>query len=175
MRFTELLRATVLLSAGAATTLAVLTVAGATRTQDDLLVIVVSGWWILAAVSGAWLGRSPAASEATARALADARSQLSLPELRPAGALLNRLWPLLAVVLAAGAAALVVPQVAGVATGFLLLWALAWRRQEAAVRAIEDRDGVMFYVERTSPFAPVKLVRVPGLRRERPAAEASST
>ena len=55
------------------------------------------------------------------------------------------------------------------ATGFGLLGALAWRRQEAAVQAIEDRDGVTFFVERTSPFEPVKLVRVPGMRRERPA------
>ena len=171
MRFADLLRATVLLSAGAATTLAVLTVAGASREQDDLLVVVVSGWWVAAGLIGAWIGRRPQASEAIARALADARATTTLPELRPATALLNRLWPLAVVVVVAGAAALVIPQVAGVATGFLVLGALAWRRQEAAVQAIEDRDGVTFFVERTSPFEPVRLVRVPGMRREQPAAQ----
>jgi len=31
------------------------------------------------------------------------------------------------------------------------------------VTAIEDRDGVRFYVERTSPLKPIELVRTPGL------------
>ncbi|HYF26815.1 MAG TPA: hypothetical protein VD931_13825 [Baekduia sp.] len=169
MRFTELLRATVLLSGGAATTLALLTVVGASREQDDLVVVICSGWWAVCAVAGGWLGRRPETSAVTQRALAAARAQTSLPEVRPALLLVNRLWPLLVVVLIAAALALVLPQVAGVATGFGLLGALAWRRQEAAVQAIEDRDGVTFFVERTSPFEPVKLVRVPGMRRERPA------
>lgn len=168
MKYTELLRATVLLSAGAATTLAVLTVAGASREQDDQLVLVACVWWVAAALIGGWLGRRAETGEATARTLAEARTQTSLPELRPAAALLNRLWPLLVLVLVAGVAALFLPQVTGVATGFTLLWALAWRRQEAAVQAIEDRDGVTFFVERTSPFERVKLVRTPGMRRERP-------
>jgi len=34
-----------------------------------------------------------------------------------------------------------------IATGFAIIWALAWRRQESAVAAIEGRDGVRFYVE----------------------------
>ncbi|HEX2087141.1 MAG TPA: hypothetical protein VHF89_15780 [Solirubrobacteraceae bacterium] len=34
--------------------------------------------------------------------------------------------------------------------------------------AIEERDGVQFYVERTSPLRPIKLVRVPGFRRIAP-------
>ena len=171
MRFTELLRASVLLSAAAATTLAVLTVAGATREQDEALVLIVCGWWLVAAALGAWVGRRPEASEGTARALAGARAQTSLPELRPGTALLNRLWPLVVILLVSGSATFVFPQVPGVAAGFLLLWALTWRRQEAAVQAIEDRDGVTFFVERTSPFEPVKLVRVPGMRREQPVAE----
>ena len=56
-----------------------------------------------------------------------------------------------------------VPQVPAVATGFAIIWALAWRRQEGAVAAIEDRDGVRFYVDRTPPFAPIRLIRTPGL------------
>ena len=33
--------------------------------------------------------------------------------------------------------------------------------------AIEERDGVRFYVEPTSAFEPVKLIRTPGLGRDR--------
>jgi hypothetical protein len=52
--------------------------------------------------------------------------------------------------------------VAAIASGFTIIWALAWRRQSAAVAAIEERDGVRFYVDRTSPLAPMRLVRTPG-------------
>ena len=52
--------------------------------------------------------------------------------------------------------------VAGIATGFGVIWALGWRRQEQAVAAIEERDGVRFYVEHTSPFKPMQLTRTPG-------------
>ena len=55
-----------------------------------------------------------------------------------------------------------------VASGFAIIWSLAWRRQDSAVLAIEERDGVTFYVERTSPIRPMQLVRTPGLRREVP-------
>ena len=30
--------------------------------------------------------------------------------------------------------------------------------------AIEERDGARFYIERTSPLKPIKLVRTPGFR-----------
>ena len=48
------------------------------------------------------------------------------------------------------------------AAGFAIIWALAWRRQEAAVAAIEERDAVRFYVEKTSPLSRSQLVRTPG-------------
>jgi hypothetical protein len=80
--------------------------------------------------------------------------------------LLNRLWPLLLVTVVALGLALVLPQVSGIAAGFAMVWALAWRRQEAAVTAIEDRDGVAFYLEPTSPVEPIRLVRTPGFRRD---------
>jgi hypothetical protein len=54
--------------------------------------------------------------------------------------------------------------VAGIATGFAIIWALAWRRQGSAVTAIEERDGARFYVDRTSPLKPIRLVRTPGFR-----------
>ena len=54
------------------------------------------------------------------------------------------------------------PQIGGIAAGFAIIWALAWRRQEAAVAAIEERDGVRFYVDKTSPLRAIRLIRTPG-------------
>jgi hypothetical protein len=68
----------------------------------------------------------------------------------------------------AGGLGLVYSGVAAIGTGFALGAALMLRSREGAVTAIEDRDGVRFYVEPGSALEPVKLVRTPGLRRERP-------
>jgi hypothetical protein len=77
-------------------------------------------------------------------------------------------WVAAAFACAASALAVVAPQIPAIAAGFAVIWALSWRRQEAAVTAIEERDGVQFLVERTSPFRPIQLVRVPGFRRIAP-------
>ena len=111
---------------------------------------------------GVWVGRRNQASPPIARLLASARSETTLPELRPGTTLINRLWPLLLSTLVSAAFAFVEPQVASVAAGFAIIWALAWRRQEAAVTAIEDRDGFRFYLDKTPPFAPIRLIRTPG-------------
>jgi hypothetical protein len=81
----------------------------------------------------------------------------------------NRLWPLALVTIAAGGVAFLVPQVPAIAAGYALAAALAWRRQSAAVQAIEERDGVEFWFDRTSPFSAPKLLRLPGLRKIEPA------
>jgi hypothetical protein len=60
-------------------------------------------------------------------------------------------------------ASLALPTVAGVAGGYGLMWALAWRKQAGAVEAIEDRDAVHFWIVRSSPFRPMKVVRVPAM------------
>jgi hypothetical protein len=164
MRFTDFLRTTVLISAAAATALAAVTVAGGAGTGDDLVVPVGAGWWALAGAIGIYLGRRAEASPPIASLLASARMQSSLPELNPARTVLNRLWLLLASTIGAGAIAFLVPQVSAVATGFAIIWALAWRRQASAVAAIEERDGARFYVLRTSPLRPIQLVRTPWLR-----------
>jgi len=96
--------------------------------------------------------------------LAGARTQASLPEVNPGRTMLNRLWPLLISTLGAGALSFLIPQVPAVATGFAIIWSLAWRRQASAVRAIEQRDGARFYVDKTSPLKPIRLVRTPGFR-----------
>jgi hypothetical protein len=162
VRFGDFLKATVLLSAGAATALAAIAVIGIAQQSDDLLIVVSVGWWVLSALIGLTLGRRAETSPPIARLLAAARSQTSLPELHPGRTLLNRLWPLLISTLGAGVLAVFEPQVASIAAGFAIIWALAWRRQEAAVAAIEERDGVRFYVDRTSPFSPIQLLRTPG-------------
>ena len=36
------------------------------------------------------------------------------------------------------------------------------------IYAVDERDGVAFYVERTSPLQPIQLVRTPGFRRIAP-------
>jgi hypothetical protein len=162
VRFGDFLRATVLTSAAAATLLAALTVIGLSRKYEPALVVVSLAWWTGAAALGAQWGRRADASPPIARLLATARSQTTLPELRPGVTLLNRLWPLLVSTLGAAVLAIWEPQVAAIAAGFGIAFALAWRRQESAVAAIEERDGVRFYVDRTSPLQPIQLVRTPG-------------
>ena len=168
MRFVDLLRITVLLSAGAATALAIVTVLGATAESDDTVVFILAGWWFVAALIGAFLGRRAQVSPAIGRLLADAKAATMMPEHRPGSTILNRLWVLLLATLVASALAFLFPQIAGIGAGFAIIWALAWRRQDAAVQAIEERDGVTFYVDQTSPLQPMKLVRIPGFRREVP-------
>ena len=168
MRFVDLLRATVVLSAGAATTLGVLCLAGAASDADQTIVLEAVGWWIAASVIGSIIGRRASASPPIARVLAEARAATMMPDHRPGAAILNRLWPLLAGTVIAGALAVVAPQIPGIAAGFAIIWALSWRQQDRAVLAIEERDGVTFFLERTSPLRPVKLVRMPGFRREVP-------
>ena len=135
MRFTDCLRTTVLISAGAATVLAAVTVAGAAGNNDGLVVPVAAGWWVVAALTGIWLGRGSRASAPIAALLASARTQASLPEVNPGRIVLNRLWPLLVSTIGAGALAFVLPQVPAIAAGFAVIWALAWRRQASAESA----------------------------------------
>jgi hypothetical protein len=163
VRFVDFLKATVMLSAGSATLLAALTLVGTSQDGDSSTTLIAIGWWLVAALAGAWVGRRNQASPPIARLLADAKFQATLPELQPGRTLLNRLWPLLISTLGAAALGFFLPQVAAVATGFAIIWALAWRRQESAVSAIEDRDGFRFYLDKTPPFAPIRLIRTPGL------------
>ena len=168
MRFTDFLRTSVLLFAGAATALAAVAIAGAQSKDDTTLLYVAVGWWVLAAVAGLWIGRRPQTSEGIGRLLANARHSPTLPEQEPGRTVVNRLWPLIIVIAAAAGIAFLVPQVPAIGAGYALMVALAWRKQSRAVMAIEDRDGVRFYVERTPPLKPMQLVRTPWMRRIEP-------
>ena len=168
MRFREFLRVSVLLFGGAGTALAAVSVIGAARADDGTLLGVALGWWLVSVLLGLWLGRRMEASPGIARLLANARSTTTLPELEPGAVLFNRLWPLAVVAVVSGGIGFLVPQVPAIATGYALLAALTWRRQSSAVAAIEDRDGVQFWFDRSSPFGPPRLLRLPGLRKIEP-------
>ena len=165
MRFVDFLRTAVLLFAGSANALALVTLLGADVNRDRLLLYVAFGWWLVAAAIGGFLGRRRAAFAGIARLMATARSTPALPELEPGTMLLNRLWTLAAFTFLAGGLGFVVPQVAAIAVGFPLGAAFALRKQAAAVLAIEERDGVRFYLDRTSALRPTQLLRTPGFKR----------
>jgi hypothetical protein len=171
MRFRDFLRVAVLLFGGAATALAAVSIVGAARDADTTLALFAVAWWVAAAILGLWFGRGASTTTGIARLLAGARSSTSLPELEPGTVLFNRMWPLAVIAVVAGGAGFLVPQVPAIATGYALIAALSWRRQHAAVAAIELRDGVEFWFDRSSPFKQPQLVRVPGLRKVEPTQE----
>jgi hypothetical protein len=90
----------------------------------------------------------------------------SLPAESPGRIALERLWPLGLFAIVCGGLAWIWPQVAAIGAGYAIGFSLAWRNREAFVLGVEDRDGVRFYVEPTSAFRPLQLVRTPGLSRE---------
>jgi hypothetical protein len=169
VRFGDFLRTAVLLFGAAATACAIVAIAGARADDNETLLYVAVAWWGIAAIVGLWLGRRREATEGIARLLADARTTPLLPELEPGTVLFNRLWSFALVTVIAGGLAFLFPQVPAIWTGFTLMVGLAWRKQPMAVLAIEERDGVRFYVERVSPFKPTKLLRTPGFRKNEPA------
>lgn len=154
-----------LLFGGAATALAVVSVVGAARADTNTLVYVAAIWWCVATLAGLWLGGRADTTTAIAKLLADSRQANTLPEQEPGTVLFNRLWPLIVLALASALIGFFFPQVPAVATGYCLLVALLWRKQSRAVEAIEGRDGVEFWLDRTSPFSGPKLLRLPGLRK----------
>jgi len=168
VRFRDFLRVAVLLFGGAATALAIVSIAGAAQEETNTLVYVAAVWWCAATLAGLWLGRRPMATPGIAALLASARRADTLPELEPGTVLFNRLWPLITLAISSAVIGFFLPQVPAIATGYCLLVALLWRRQSLAVAAIEGRDGVEFWFERTSPFGRPQLLRLPGLRRIEP-------
>lgn len=167
MAYTELLRLTVFLAAGEATALAAITIAVAGPREDDTTMLVAAVWWAAAVVIGLYLGRAERTAEGVRGALAGARTTISLPPESPGRIAIERLWPIGASALIAGGLGFLFPGVTAVGAGYALAVALAWRGRERAVQAIEDRDGVRFLVEPTSPFRPIQLVRTPGLGSDR--------
>lgn len=165
MQFKDLLRGTVLLVAFEASALVIIAGVAINAAGSDLLALLALGWWSVAIATGIWLGRPARTRRALSGPLAAARTVTQLPAESPARIAFARLWPIGLFAVLAGAAGPVLPQIPAIAAGFAFGVATAWRNREAAVTAVEDRDGVCFYVEHGSAFDPVKLIRTPGLMR----------
>jgi hypothetical protein len=162
--YTDLLRVTVLLTGAEATALAAIAAIAANRDGDTTTLAVAAAWWLIALVIGLYLGRPSRAADSLRDALARARTATSLPPESPARIAFARLWPIALTAIAAGALGIFFPGVAAIGAGYALLVSLAWHSREAAVLAIEQRDGVKFYVVPNSALRPIQLVRTPGLR-----------
>ena len=175
MRFVDFLRSSVLLFAGAATALAVVSVAGSASADTNTPVVFALSWWTIAAIAGLWLGRRMGPTPGIERLLASARATNTLPEVEPGNVIVSRLWPLFVGTVLTGGIAFLIPQPAAIAAGYALGVALTWRRQASAVQAIEDRDGVRFHLDKSSPFGAPKLVRTPWARKIEPVSSSSAT
>jgi len=167
MPYSDLLRITVLLTGAEATALAAITAVATNRESDTTTLIVAAAWWLIALLVGLYLGRPGRAADDLRDALAKARTATSLPPEPPARIAVARLWPVGVTALIAGVLGVFFPGVAAIGAGYALLVSLAWHSREAAVLAIEQRDGVKFYVVPNSALRPIQLVRTPGLRSSR--------
>jgi hypothetical protein len=167
MPYTDLMRITAFVSAAMATLLAAIAVIAVEGEPSSTTVIVALAWWAISIILGLRAGRPERAREDMRDVLAKAKMATSLPSESPSRVALQRLWPIAVVTIAAGVAGLFFPGVAIVGTGSALIISLAVRAREAAVQAIEERDGVRFFVVPGSTFKPIELVRTPGLRSDR--------
>jgi hypothetical protein len=166
MPYSDLIRVTVLLTGAEATALAAVAAISANRGADTTTLTIAAAWWLIAVAVGFYLGRPSRAADALRDTLARARTATSLPPETPSRIAFARLWPIGLTAVAAGVLGIFFPGVAAVGAGYALLVSLAWHTREAAVLAIEQRDGVKFYVVPNSAFRPIQLVRTPGLRTE---------
>ena len=165
MYFCDLIRGSVLTTAGAASALGAVAILVAGNTDDRLTLLVCAVWWPLALVIGLFLGRPARSRQAMSHILSQARTATELPTNNPSTIAISRLWPIVAFAVVAGVLGIFFPGVAAVGAGYGIAVAMSWRGREGAVTAIEHRDGVRFFVERGSAVEPVRLVRSPGLRR----------
>jgi hypothetical protein len=167
MPYTDLLRTTVFITGAEATILGAISAIAVGGEPSPTTVIVAIAWWAIAIILGFWLGRPDRAREDMRGPLAKAKTATSLPTESPAWITAQRLWPIAVTAIIAGGLGLFFPGVAIIGTGYALIVSLAWHTREAAVLAIEERDGVRFFVVPNSALKPIELVRTPGLRSDR--------
>jgi len=166
MPYTDLLRASVFVTAAEATALGAITAVAANREGDTHIAVIAAAWWLIALGIGIYLGRPHRAAEGVRDALSRARTATSLPDQSPARIAFTRLWPIALTAIAAGFLGIFYPGVAAVGAGYALIVSLAWHTREAAVLGVESRDGVKFYVVPGNALRPIELVRTPGLRSD---------
>jgi hypothetical protein len=164
--FGDLLRLSVLIAGGEATVLGAITAIGISANQDARTLYVALGWWLVAVAVGLWIGRPQRSAEDMRDVLARAKTATSLPPESPTRIAIGRLWPMALFAIGAGVLGVIWPGVAAIGAGYALLVSVAWHNREPAVLAIEQRDGVKFYVVPTHALRPIELVRTPGLRSE---------
>ncbi|MFT3864090.1 MAG: hypothetical protein QM729_07450 [Solirubrobacterales bacterium] len=167
MPYTDLLRLTVFVTGAEATALGAISAIAAGGEPSATTAIVAVAWWLIALILGFWLGRPERAREDMRDPLAKAKMATSLPSQSPTRIAIQRLWPIAVTAIIAGGLGLFFPGVAIIGTGYALIVSLSWHTREAAVQAIEERDGVRFFVVPGSALRPIKLVRTPGLRSDR--------
>ncbi|HEX3736585.1 MAG TPA: hypothetical protein VHV53_03505 [Solirubrobacterales bacterium] len=167
MPYTDLLRVTVFITGAEATALGAISAISVGGEPGPTTVIVAVAWWLVSIILGFWLGRPERAREDIRDPLARAKTATSLPSEAPARIAVQRLWPIAVTAIVAGGLGLFFPGVAIIGTGYALIVSLAWHTREAAVQAIEERDGVRFFVAPGSALRPIQLVRTPGLRSDR--------
>jgi hypothetical protein len=165
--YTDLLRTTVFVTGAEATVLGAISAISVGGEPGATTVIVAIAWWAIAIIIGFWMGRPDRAREDMRAPLARAKTATSLPSESPNRIALQRLWPIAVTAVIAGGLGLFFPGVAIIGTGYALIVSLAWHTREAAVQAIEERDGVRFFVVPNSALKPIELVRTPGLRSDR--------
>ena len=167
MPYTDLLRITVFITGAEATALGAISAISVGGEPSATTVIIAAAWWLISLILGFWLGRPERAREDMREPLAKARMATSLPVESANRIAVQRLWPIALTAVIAGGLGLFFPGVAIIGTGYALIVSLSWHTREAAVIAIEERDGVRFYVVPNSALKPIQLVRTPGLRSDR--------
>jgi hypothetical protein len=165
--YTDLLRITVFITGAEATALGAISAISVGGEPSPTTLIVAAAWWLIALILGFWLGRPERAREDMREPLAKARMATSLPSESANRIAIQRLWPIAITAIIAGGLGLFFPGVAIIGTGYALIVSLSWHTRESAVMAIEERDGVRFYVVPNSALRPIQLVRTPGLRSDR--------
>lgn len=163
MRYCDYLHSCVLLIGSAALALALIGVGSLLRYDSSLLLLLSAGWGVVCILCGLWFGRADAIQQGVRDLLARSHPEPVFPKIEPPVILLSRLWPVLAITIIAALTSYWFPQLAVATAGYGLLWALAWRKQSGAVLAIEERDLVHFWIVRSSPLRPPRLIRVPAM------------
>jgi hypothetical protein len=167
MPFTDLLRISVFITGAEATVLGAISAIAVGGEPSSTTVIVALAWWAIAIIIGFWMGRPERARDDMRDPLAKAKTATSMPQEAPTRVAVQRLWPVAVTAIIAGGLGLFFPGVAIIGTGYALIVSLAWHTRELAVQAIEERDGVRFFVVPSSALKPIELVRTPGLRSDR--------
>jgi hypothetical protein len=163
MRYCDYLHTSVLMIASSAFALMLIAAGALLRDPATNLIAMSVGWIVVSVVAGLWIGRGAHVQEGVRALLSKSRPEPIFPKIEPPAVLMSRLWPVLAITLIATVSAYWFAQLAVAAAGCGLIWALAWRKQSDAVLAIEERDAVHFWIVRSNPLKPPRLVRVPAM------------